>query len=48
MRRSDKKAHHPSLDRVTTIEDGCTNHTHFSTLVQVNNGKPTSGARMQD
>jgi hypothetical protein len=35
MRRSDKKAYHPSPDRVTTIEDGCTNHTHFSTLVQV-------------
>jgi hypothetical protein len=35
MRRSDKKAYHPSPDWVTTIEDGCTNHTHFSTLVQV-------------
>src|SRR5262252_5375192 len=35
MRRSDKKAYHPSPDRVTTIDDGCTNHTHFSTLVQV-------------
>jgi hypothetical protein len=27
--------YHPSPDRVTTIEEGCTNHTHFSTLVQV-------------
>ena len=39
------KAEYRTRDRVTTIEDGCTNHTHFSTLVQVRFGacsRPTN------